>query len=111
MAQNGVLAMLDRPYEGRKHNSGMLADSWLTKLNGFSCDKQNQPPGVYGNLAYPLRVHLDGPFKNSPTGPTPEQISCKGGMAQVRIYMEWVFQDIQKCFDSLDFKKKIKNWT
>ena len=39
MAQNGVVAMLDRPYEGRKHKSGMLADSWLTKLNGFSCDK------------------------------------------------------------------------
>ena len=40
MAQNGVLEMLDRPYEeGRKHKSGMLADSWFTKLNDFSCDK------------------------------------------------------------------------
>ena len=31
--------MLDRPYEGRKHKSGMSADSWFTKLNDFSCDK------------------------------------------------------------------------
>ena len=37
VAPNGLIAFLDGPYEGRKHDSGMLAESGLlNKLNMFS---------------------------------------------------------------------------
>ena len=59
IAPNGLIAVLDDPYEGRKHNSGMLTDSGLfTRLKNISFDQCNQPLSVYGDPAYLLRVHL-----------------------------------------------------
>ena len=38
VAPNGLIAMLDEQYDRRKHDSGMLTDSALTKLHKFSFD-------------------------------------------------------------------------
>ena len=43
----------------------MLADSGLSKLNKFYFDKENQPPSLYCDPAYPLRVLLEGSLKKS----------------------------------------------
>ena len=50
-APNGLIAMLDGPYEERKNDTGMLVDSGLlTKLNNFSFDQYNQPLCVFVTL-------------------------------------------------------------
>ena len=111
IAPNGLIAVLDDPYEGRKHNSGMLTDSGLfTRLKNISFDQCNQPLSVYGDPAYLLRVHLQRPFKNTAAGLTPEHINYKNAMSQVLTSVELVFGNILNYFGFLDFKKNLKNW-
>lgn len=66
-APNGLIANLYGPVEGRKHDSGMLADSRLLNLlQRHSFSPTGQPLCIsYGDLAYPLRIHLQGPFKGA----------------------------------------------
>ena len=50
--------------EGRKHYAGMLADSGLLKeMGNFAFSPAGQPMCVYGDPAYPLRVHLQAPYR------------------------------------------------
>ena len=50
--------------EGRKHDSGMLADPGVyNELATNSFDPAGHPLCLYGDPAYPLRVHLQAPFK------------------------------------------------
>lgn len=109
VAPNGLIAMLDGPYEGKKHDSGMLADSGLlTKLNNHSFSPAGDPLCIYGDPAYPLRVHLQGPFRNTAAGLTPDQEAYNKAMSQMRTSVEWVFGDIVNYFAFLDFKKNLK---
>ena len=106
-APNGLIANLHGPFEGRKHDSGMLADSKLLNLlqrNSFS--STGQPLCVYGDPAYPLRVHLQGPFKGAHL--TPIQREFNTSMSEVRTSVEWVFGEIVDYFSFLDFKKDLK---
>ena len=50
--------------EGHKHDAGMLADSrLLNNLQTFAISPTGQPMCIYGDPAYPLRVHLQTPFR------------------------------------------------
>ena len=57
--------------EGRKHHTGMLADSQL--LHNPAC----QAVCVYGDPAYPLRVQIQGPFRYGALTPQMEQYNTK----------------------------------
>ena len=59
---------------------------------------------LQGDTAYPLRVHLQGPFAN----PTPDQLRHNKAMSQSRVAVEWVFSDISNCFAFRNFKKNLK---
>lgn len=60
----------------------------------------------YGDPAYPLRVHLQGPFKNGVlTQPTKDFNHL---ISAVRTSVEWLFSDIIGYFKHLDFKKNLK---
>ncbi|XP_073251791.1 uncharacterized protein [Porites lutea] len=64
---SGMIAYMYGPVEGRKHDAGMLADSGLLadlQRNAFSLT--GQPLCLYGDPAYPLRVHLQCPFRKTP---------------------------------------------
>ena len=51
--------------EGRRHDSGMLADSVMyDELARNSFDLAGHPLCLYGDPAFPLRVHLQAPFRN-----------------------------------------------
>ena len=63
-------------------------------------------PCVYGDLAYPLSIHLQGPFKG--TRITPLQNEYNTAMSSVRTSVEWVFGDIINYFAFMDFKKNLK---
>ena len=65
---NGTIANLYGLVEGCRLDSGMLAYSaLLQQLEQHSYNLYQEPMCLNGHLAYPLRVHLQGPFAN----PTP----------------------------------------
>lgn len=107
VAPNGLVANLYGPVEGRRHDSGMLADSGLfNQLRQHSFDRNNQPLCIYGDPAYPLRVHLQSGFKGANI--TQDQKLWNTRMSSVRVSVEWVFGDIINFFKFMDFKKNLK---
>ena len=104
---NGLIAHMDGPYECRKHDSGMLAESGLlTLLNTYSHDPAGNQLCIYGDPAYPLRIHLQAPFRGP--GLTHIQKQYNKAMSRVRVSVEWVFGDIVNYFGFVDFKKNLK---
>ena len=90
--------------EGRKHDAGMLADSGLlADLQRTAFSLTGQPLCLYGDPAYPVRVHLQCPFRNAV--PTPQMQEFN---AALRISVEWLFGDIINYFKFLDFKNNLK---
>ena len=106
-APNGLVAHMYGPVEGRRHDSGMLADSAVyQQLQQFSYAPNGTPLCIYGDLAYPLRPQLQAPFKNAQLNP--QQRAYNKAMSKARIGVEWVFGDIVNLFKFLDFKKNLK---
>ena len=104
---NGLIANLYGPVEGRRHDSGMLADSGIYQHMQRFCHAPNGTPlCIYGDLAYPLRPQLQAPFRNVTINQ--QQIAYNRAMSRVRIGVEWVFGDIVNYFKFLDYKKNLK---
>ena len=61
---------------------------------------------IYGDPAYPLRAHLQAPFRNRVL--TPQMQAYNSAMSEVRSSVEWLFGDIINYFKFLDFKKNLK---
>ena len=64
------------------------------------------PMSVYGDLAYPLRVHLQAPFRGAVL--TQDMKNFNKAMSAVRISVEWLFGDVINKFKYMDFKKNFK---
>ena len=85
----------------------MLTESrFLRDLQQFVFSHAGQPFCVYGVLVYPLRVHLQCPFRHGVL--TDEMKAYNASMSAVRSSVEWLFGDIINYFKSLDFKKNLK---
>ena len=85
----------------------MLTESGLLReLQRNAISPTGQPLCVYGDAAYPLRVHLQGPLKNAYL--TPQMQQFNKSMSEVRISVEWLFNDIINYFKFMDFKKNLK---
>ena len=105
VAPNGMIANLFGPVEGRRHDSGLLAESGLLRLLQLhSHDGQGNTLCIYGDPAYPIRPQLQDPFPV----PNAQQRLYNKAMSEVRISVEWVFSDIVNFFAFLDFKKNLK---
>ena len=78
----------------------------LPMLENHCVSPTGQPLCVYGDPAYPLRVHLQGPFKGNAL--TPQQQQYNLSMSKVRTAVEWVFGDILQHFTFLHFKRDLK---
>ncbi|CAH3127897.1 unnamed protein product [Pocillopora meandrina] len=79
--------------EGKKHDASMLVDSNLLhelEQNAFS--PTGEPMCVFGDPAYPLRVHLQAPFRHGILTPVMEGYNAE--MSSVRVTVEWLFGDI-----------------
>lgn len=93
--------------EGKMHDAGMLmASGFLDDLEQHAHSVTGQPMCVYGDPAYPLRVHLQAPFRNAVI--THQMEEFNSSMSVVRISVEWLFGDIINYFKFLDFKKNLK---
>lgn len=83
------------------HDAAMLAES------GFLCDLNLHAfssMGVYGDPAYPLRIHLQAPFRNKARLTQQIELFNKS-MSKVRMSVEWIFGDVINDFKFHDFKK------
>ena len=90
--------------EGRKHDAGMLADLYQLQLHAHS--PLGDPFCLYGDPAYPLRIHLQAPFRDRAL--TPLMMDFNKSMSTVRESVEWLFNDIATYFKFIDFKKNLK---
>ena len=61
---------------------------------------------LYGDPAYPLRAHLQAPFRDARLTPGMEAFNLS--MSRVRTSVEWIFGDVIKSFKALDFKSNLK---
>ena len=85
----------------------MLADSGLLRdLEQHAFSTIREPMALYGDPAYPLRVHLQVPYRGA--GITPQMEVYNKAMSAVRMSVEWIFGDIVNYFKFLDFKKNLK---
>ena len=85
----------------------MVADSGLLgDLQRFAFSPTGRPMCIYGDMAYPLRVHLHTPFRHLPLAPPMQEYN--ESMNSVWIAVEWLFGDITNSFKYLDFKKNLK---
>ena len=108
VAPNGLIANVYGPVEGRRHDSAMLAMSGLlTQVEEYSFSPENQPLCIYGDPAYPHRIHLQCPYQQR-HNLTPEQQAFNHSMSQVRVSVEWIFGEIVSYLKSVDFKKNLK---
>ena len=78
----------------------------LDKLEEHSNTLLGEPLCIYGDPAYPLRVHLQRPYHYPNL--TAQQTEFNRSMSSVRVGVEWVFGDILNYFKFLDFKKNLK---
>ena len=87
VATNGLIANLLGPVEGKPHDSGTLEDfGLLNQLQQHSFDTGGRPSCIYGDPAYPLRVHLQSGFKGANI--TREKELWNSKMSSVRQAME-----------------------
>ena len=85
----------------------MLADSGLLRdLEHYAFSTTRDPIALYGDPAYPLRVHLQVPYRGA--GITPQMELYNKATSVVRMSVEWLFGDIVNYFKFLDFKKNLK---
>ena len=71
VAANGLITNLYGPVVGKRHDSGMLGKSGLLgDLQRHSFSPLGQPLCVYGDPAYTISIHLQGPFKVARITPT-----------------------------------------
>ena len=93
--------------EGKKHDAGILNDSGLLQdLEQYAFNPAGHPLCVYGDPAYPLRIHLQGPFKYGVL--THQMMEYNAKMSAVRSSVEWLFGDVVNSFKFNDFKKNLK---
>ena len=71
-------------------------------LNAFG----NSSGFLYGDPAYTVRVHLQGPFKGAII--TPQMQAFNSAISTVRISVECLFGNITNYFKFVDFKKNLK---
>ena len=103
---NGMIANLSGLYEGRRHDSFVLAESSLLNQLQQHAWSNNNPLCIYGDPAYPFSVHLQAPFRGANL--TQDQKRFSTAMSSVRTSVEWLSGLISNCFKFADFKKNVK---
>ena len=89
------------------HDARMLAESGLyNNFQQFAFSTHGEPMCIYGDPAYPLRVHLQAPFRRGNI--VQDMQDFNRSTSQVRVSVEWLFGDIVNYFKVLDFKKNLK---
>ena len=93
--------------ERKSHDAGILRRSHLLDELERNCNTEyGDPLCIYGDSAYPERMHLQTPYKGNNL--TNDQKAFNTAMSKVRVSVEWVFGEIAGYFAFIDFKKNKK---
>ena len=85
----------------------MLADSGLlSDLQLFAFFTTGKLMCLYGDPAYPFRIHLQAPFRNAVL--TPGMQALNSSMSAVRELVEWLFGNIVNYFKFMYFHENLK---
>ena len=85
----------------------MLVDSnLLHELEENVFSPTGEPMGVFGDPTYPLRVHLQAPYRYGILTLMMKVYNAE--MSSVRVTVEWLFGNIINDFKFLDFKKNFQ---
>ena len=107
VAPNGFLTNLYGPAEGKRHGSRILRMSGLLEQSqAHSFDRAANILCIYGDPAYPLRPHLQAPFRGNNSAN--DQIEWNKSISTVRVSVEWIYGDIISYFKFMDLKKKCR---
>ena len=85
----------------------MLVESHLynsLERNAFSTT--GEAMCIYGDPAYPLRIHLQAPFRSRVL--TPQMLAYNSSRVLFFSAVEWLFWEVISYFQCLDFKKNLK---
>ena len=102
---NGLIANLDGPFEGKRHDSTMLQETGILNDLMRVAFYNGDPLCLYGDPAYPLGLHLQAPFRNIHI--TPQMVLYNKAMSKVRVAVEWLFGNITNYFKFIDFKSQL----
>lgn len=108
MCPNGIIARLNGPYIGRRH------DSFILDLSGLILDiekneKFKRGNGIfhlYGDTGYVNTKYILTNFRN----PRPQSLESEFNkrMARIRVVVEWGFGKVLSLFSFVDYKKNQK---
>ncbi len=105
MLANGMM-VLHGPWEGRRHDAFLLADSpLLEQLNQLPRANDGQKYILYGDLAYPMREQILKPYPETCEGP---EKTFNDAMKRVRETVEYGFNKPVQNFAFVDFHKNQK---
>ena len=93
---NGLIANISGPFEGKRHDSTMLYQSGLFQSLEQHAFYDETSFCLYGDPAYPLGIHLQGPFKDRQL--TPQMQMFNKAMSTVRVSVERMFGSISNYF-------------
>jgi nuclease HARBI1 len=104
-APDGIIVDLTGPWEGRRHDCGMLRESGLLgRLENIRTALGDAT--IYGDPAYPISPVLQVPFKGACVSESQQEWNSK--MSRVRVSVEWCFGKVLVLFPFIDFKKNLK---
>jgi hypothetical protein len=73
---------------------------------GNAYSQTGEPLCLYGDPAYPHRLHLQAPYRNGQI--TAQMQAFNKSMSSVRVSVEWLFGDIANYFKFMDFKNGLQ---
>ena len=81
---DGIIGNMYGPIEGKRRNCSLLGmPNLLPKLTQYAIYTNGNSLSLYVDPAYPLRVHLQCPFRGNRI--TSQQTAFKTSMSQVRV--------------------------
>lgn len=105
---DGIIACMHGPYEGRRHDAFLLAESpLLEQLGALPPCANGQRYCLYGDPAYPISEYIITPFRDNQNLTEP-QATFNREMSKVRESVEYGFGKITVYFAFCDFKKNLK---
>ncbi|KAK7864355.1 hypothetical protein R5R35_007921 [Gryllus longicercus] len=106
LCPDGIIANLQGPFHGRRHDAAMLRDSGLYEQLLQTAVFPDKQYVIYGDSGYPIRQLLLRPFQGRNI--SEDQQSFNAAMSGLRQSVEWGFAKVVNDFAFIDFKKNQK---